>query len=58
MIVECLKCGKRYDDVYHWTYCPHDYFEMNTVVSRGDGIVGVAHTVEELNRMLEELQKK
>ncbi len=54
MIVTCEKCGSRYDDTYHWTYCPHEYFPMSTVVSRNGEVIGVAHTVEELKRMLGE----
>ncbi len=53
MTVTCPKCGKSYDDTYHWTYCPHDYFEMNTLVADNNGIIGVAHSVEELNAMLD-----
>jgi hypothetical protein len=57
MVVTCSQCGKSYDDVYRLTYCPHEKFEMNTVVWSGDRIIGVAHSVEELNRMLEEANK-
>lgn len=54
MTVTCYKCGVTYDDTYRWTYCPHDYFEMNTTVGVGGRIIGVAHSVQELNRMLED----
>jgi hypothetical protein len=54
MRVKCEKCGKIYNDTYHWTYCPHDYFEMNTTVSRGGEVIGVAHSVEELKRLMED----
>ena len=27
MRVRCDKCKLEYDDIFHWTYCPHDYFE-------------------------------
>lgn len=54
MIVTCSECGKRYDDVYRWTYCPHEYFEMNTVVVGSDGKERVAHTVEDLRHMMKE----
>lgn len=53
MIVSCEKCGLRYDDTYRLTYCPHEKFEMNTTVSSGGRVIGVAHSVEELNRMLD-----
>lgn len=26
MIVICGKCNLSYDDLDHWTTCPHDYF--------------------------------
>ena len=26
MMVQCNECNKRFDDVYHVTYCPHEYF--------------------------------
>lgn len=25
-LVTCPKCGKTYDDLNRWTYCPHDKF--------------------------------
>ena len=50
----CEDCGELYDDVYHSTICPHEYFEMNCVVGKNDRIIGIAHNVEELHRMLEE----
>lgn len=52
MIVTCNECGKSYDDVYRLTYCPHTYFEMNTVVCSNGKDLGVAHSVEELREML------
>jgi hypothetical protein len=57
MTATCEKCGKRYDDTYRLTYCPHDRFEMNTTVGVGGRVIGVAHSVEELNRMLEEAKR-
>jgi hypothetical protein len=54
MTVTCEKCGVRYDDTYRFTFCPHERFEMNTTVGNSSGIVGVAHSLEELNRMLKE----
>lgn len=54
MVVFCPKCRKRYDDVYRWRYCPHDRFTMNTVVLGPEGVRGVAHTVPELRRMIDE----
>ncbi len=26
MIVTCSTCLVEYDDTYHWTFCPHDWF--------------------------------
>ncbi len=48
----CEQCGSRYDDEFRLTYCPHAQFNMQTVVGGPGGIVGVATTIEELNRML------
>jgi hypothetical protein len=57
VIVTCAECKKVYDDTYRLTYCPHVRFEMNTTVGNANGIVGVAHSVEELNRLMEEAKK-
>jgi len=55
MTVTCGTCGKQYDDLYRLTICPHLHFEMHTTVVGSDGHVrGVARTVEELRRMMEE----
>ena len=27
MRVVCGKCKLEYDDIFRWTYCPHDTFE-------------------------------
>ncbi len=54
MIRTCDKCGKRYDDLDHLTYCPHDYFSMNTVYGRmrdGKYVETVVHSLEELERL-------
>ncbi len=53
----CEACGEEYDDVYRLTYCPHDQFEMNALVCGMDGVAGVAHTLEDLRRMLEEAER-
>ena len=50
----CEECNEIYDDLYHSTICPHEYFQMSCVVGKGDKIVGIATSVEELRRMLEE----
>jgi hypothetical protein len=54
MTVKCEKCGKVYDDTYRLTYCPHARFEMHCTVGTGSRVLGVAHSVEELNSLLEE----
>jgi len=54
MLVKCATCGKSYDDTYRLTYCPHEFFEMNTMVVKDGQIVGVAHSIEELDQMLAE----
>ena len=53
MVVECGLCGLEYDDVYRLTYCPHEAFEMHTVVSIG-GKSKCCHTIEEADRFLRE----
>jgi hypothetical protein len=58
MIVTCPRCGIYYDDVYKLTICPHNKFEMNCTVGRGDKILGVAHSPEELQRMLADSKPK
>ena len=52
MTVTCRKCGKTYDDVYRWTYCPHNSFQMRTEVFSGGEYRGVATTLEELDRLM------
>ena len=46
MITTCPKCHQEYDDVYHSTQCPHEYFQMHCGVFV-KGKQGCAHTVEE-----------
>ena len=29
MVVRCAECGKRFDDEFRWTNCPHDTFAVN-----------------------------
>jgi len=36
MLQSCDKCGRRYDDLDHWTFCPHDRFEVNPAALRPD----------------------
>jgi len=50
--VPCAVCGEWFDDTYHWTYCPHEFFQMRTHVYNSKGFVGVATTIEELDRMM------
>jgi len=50
----CEECGKTYDDTYHWTTCPHEYFPMHCIVSKSGKVVGVARSVEDLRRLLDE----
>jgi hypothetical protein len=52
MIVTCDTCGLAYDDTFHLTYCPHDYFPMRTVGVRSDGTMKVCTTLEDLDRFL------
>ena len=54
MTVTCEACGRTYDDTYRWTICPHERFQMRTVVADAKGNVGVATTVEELSRLVGE----
>lgn len=53
MKVACEKCGAIFDDVDHLTYCPHDFFHMHTTVITKDGRVRVAHSIQELNALME-----
>lgn len=47
----CDDCGDEYDDLYRWTYCPHERFDMRTTVIGPDGAVGVATSIEELDEL-------
>lgn len=52
MIVTCDKCSLTYDDLYRWTICPHEEFEMNTLAMKSTGESKVCTTIEELNEFL------
>ena len=52
MTATCASCWKQYDDTYRLTICPHERFEMRTVVIGPEGIRGVATTVEALRRLM------
>ena len=52
MIVTCDVCALVYDDVYRWTYCPHETFQMRTKIFRKDGTMVICTTVEQLQREL------
>lgn len=49
--VTCSECGLKYDDVYRWTYCPHDTFEMRTMATR-NGVTKLCTSVEELDEFM------
>lgn len=49
---ECELCGAKYDDLYRWTYCPHDPFQMQSVTTRADGLTRTCHTIEEQDAFL------
>ncbi len=53
MLVTCPDCKRKYDDTYHLTNCPHEYFEMHTHTVRGDGVSKCCHSIEELYDFLE-----
>lgn len=53
MTVKCEKCNKLYDDVYRLTYCPHEKFQMRTIVAGPEGVRGIATTVEECRKLME-----
>lgn len=57
MQTRCPECGLMYDDTYRLTFCPHARFDMNCTVASGGRLIGVAHSVDELNRMLEEAKR-
>lgn len=49
VIRACGECAQSYDDVDHWTYCPHDWFPPGWFVTRllaGDTLA--AHYVDRL----------
>ena len=51
MIVYCAHCDRVFDDVDHWTFCPHDPFEINCTASF-HGHTKVCHSTEELKVFL------
>ena len=58
MIVTCSTCGLKYDDTYRLTYCPHEHFNMHCVVCNSRGVVGVATSLEELDRSMRMLKNR
>jgi hypothetical protein len=52
MQVTCDECGVEYDDTYRLTLCPHDGFDMVTMVVRGDGTTTVCRSLEDLDAFL------
>jgi hypothetical protein len=54
MITTCERCGLSYDDLYRWTYCPHETFEMHTRAVNAAGVERCCHTVEELKAHMKE----
>lgn len=52
MYILCEECGVTYDDVYRLTICPHDGFDMMTLVMRSDGKSAICVTVEALRHWL------
>ena len=51
MKVRCDKCSVVYDDTYRLTYCPHEAFEMRTMVYQG-GKAKLCCSLEELKAFL------
>lgn len=51
MKVRCARCGQEFDDTYRWTFCPHDDFDMRTLVVRPGFPDVVVTTLEELNEI-------
>lgn len=51
MIVICEKCKQTYDDVYHFTYCPHDFFMMRTIVYK-NGKEYICTSLEEYDKVM------
>ena len=54
MMVKCDKCGDVYDDLYRRTYCPHNQFQMHTIVAGPEGVRGIATTVEKCQKLMKE----
>lgn len=53
-LVACPACSDIYDDTYYLTYCPHEWFEMQTTVVRGDGQSQVCTSIAEMQDFLED----
>lgn len=53
MKVQCNICKLEYEDTYHWTFCPHAWFQMQTLVSFADGSSQVVASVEEMRAAME-----
>jgi hypothetical protein len=56
MIVTCRTCQLEYDDLYKLTYCPHETFEMHTLITV-HGIERCCHSIEELDTAIEECRQ-
>lgn len=48
MHMTCEECGLSYDDVYKRTDCPHEAFQMHTMVASGNEVY-IAITLEDLH---------
>lgn len=48
MYMNCEDCGLSYDDVYKRVDCPHEAFQMHTIVASGAEVY-VATTLEDLH---------
>ena len=48
MNVICADCHLEYDDLYQVTYCPHQFFDMHTLITI-NGVEYCCHSIEELN---------
>ena len=56
--VTCESCQQTYDNAYRWTFCPHDFFQMRTLVVGKDGTAKICRSVEELLSFIDQEEGK
>lgn len=52
-------CNQTYDDEFQLTLCPHNFFQMRTVVSHSRyGFLGIATSVTQLRQMYADAERR